>query len=80
MSNPTCRPMVDMWMRVIGTLAEEMGISKQEAAQLIMNEIANESDKIAEQEKMGLPVRMFGTMAYDPRKDPSHPMHGWNNS
>lgn len=68
--------MVEMWKRVIDSVAEEMGVSKQRAAQLIMEEFRSESERIDEQEKMGLPTEIFGTMSYDPRKDPSHPMHG----
>lgn len=55
---------------VVGALAVNTGISMLDAAKQILAVARSEAAKLEEQEKMG-------TMSYDPRMDPAHPMHGW---
>lgn len=69
--------MVELWKKSILAISESMGCSTRDAALWLMSEFRKEAAKMEEQEKLGLPVEMFGTMSYDPLKDPSHPMHGW---
>lgn len=70
--------MFEQWKAAIVGVATAMGCSNRDAALWLMAQFRKEAAKIEEQEKIGLPVAIFGTMTYDPLSDPSHPMHGWN--
>lgn len=74
----TCNPMVEMWKKALTDLAASQGITVDQAAALVAKEFIYEERKIGEQRKIGLSTDLFDTMNYDPVKDPSHPMHGWN--
>ena len=69
---------VDLWLDVIAELGEQMGISRQEAALRIMEEIRSAEKHLKAQEREELPADQFGDLPdhYDPRSDPDHPR--WN--
>ena len=58
--------MVDkVWLPVIDSLAKSMGVSRQEAAKALFDELPNAWRRV-KQEAMGLPEDVYGVLPLDP--------------